>query len=45
VAKVQLTNLVKQYSAFYAVDHVSLTIEHASFVALVGPSAAARPPR
>jgi multiple sugar transport system ATP-binding protein len=38
VAKVQLTNLVKQYSAFYAVDHVSLTIEHGEFVALVGPS-------
>jgi multiple sugar transport system ATP-binding protein len=38
VAKVQLTNLVKQYSSFYAVDHVSLTIEHGEFVALVGPS-------
>ncbi|HEY0420249.1 MAG TPA: ABC transporter ATP-binding protein [Acetobacteraceae bacterium] len=38
MAKVQLTNLVKQYSTFYAVDHVSLTIEHGEFVALVGPS-------
>ncbi len=38
MAKVQLTDLVKQYTAFYAVDHVSLTIEHGEFVALVGPS-------
>jgi multiple sugar transport system ATP-binding protein len=38
VAKVRLNNLVKQYGAFYAVDHVSLTIEHGEFVALVGPS-------
>ena len=38
MAKVELTDLVKKYAGFYAVDHVSLTIEHGEFVALVGPS-------
>jgi len=38
MAKVQVTDLVKQYGAHLAVDHVSLTIEHGEFVALVGPS-------
>ncbi len=38
MAKVQISNLVKQYREFYAVDHLSLTIEHGEFVALVGPS-------
>jgi multiple sugar transport system ATP-binding protein len=38
VAKVQINRLMKQYGNAYAVNDVSLTIEHGEFVALVGPS-------
>ena len=38
MAEIRLHNVVKQYGDSYAVDHVSLTIAHGEFVALVGPS-------
>jgi multiple sugar transport system ATP-binding protein len=38
VAKVILQDVVKTYGSVYAVNHVSLTVEHGEFVALVGPS-------
>jgi multiple sugar transport system ATP-binding protein len=38
VADVLLTNLVKAYGAFKAVNDVSLTVKDGEFVALVGPS-------
>jgi multiple sugar transport system ATP-binding protein len=38
MAEVRLENVVKDYGAFHAVDHVSLTVGDGEFVALVGPS-------
>src|SRR5688572_17958666 len=38
MANVVLKDLVKSYGNFYAVNHVSLTVEDGEFVALVGPS-------
>ena len=38
MAHVVLKDLVKTYGAFYAVNHVSLTVNDGEFVALVGPS-------
>ena len=38
MAGIRIDNLVKRYGETYAVDHVSLTIGHGEFVALVGPS-------
>ncbi len=38
MAEVRLVDIVKNYGAFTAVDHVSLTIADGEFVALVGPS-------
>ena len=38
MAQVVLQDVVKNYGAVYAVNHVSLTIEDGEFVALVGPS-------
>ena len=38
MAQVRLRDVVKRYGASTAVDHVSLTVEHGEFVALVGPS-------
>ena len=38
MAEIRLDNVFKRYGEAYAVDHVSLTIGHGEFVALVGPS-------
>ncbi|KAB0677411.1 ABC transporter ATP-binding protein [Aureimonas leprariae] len=38
MAQVVISDLVKRYGAFNAVNHVSLTVEDGEFVALVGPS-------
>jgi multiple sugar transport system ATP-binding protein len=38
MADVRLRNVVKSYGPVLAVDHVSLSVEHGEFVALVGPS-------
>jgi multiple sugar transport system ATP-binding protein len=38
MAEVRLRNVVKSYGPVMAVDHVSLSVEHGEFVALVGPS-------
>ena len=38
MARVVLTDLVKTYGAFKAVNDVSLTVDDGEFVALVGPS-------
>ena len=38
MSEIRLQNVVKRYGDAFAVDHVSLTINHGEFVALVGPS-------
>jgi len=38
LAEVVLNEVVKNYGPIYAVNHVSLKVEHGEFVALVGPS-------
>ena len=38
MAEVVLNEVVKNYGPIYAVNHVSLKVEHGEFVALVGPS-------
>src|SRR6187549_3210469 len=38
MAQVVLKDLVKTYGTVFAVNNVSLTVDHGEFVALVGPS-------